>query len=210
VKRNIACFCDKAFEEEIPESVDLAAEPNVEAMILQGEFMVYACPACGKRLAPEYPCLVSGVKGGTEIFFLPENDRTAYMRGRLEYRIGNPARIAIGFPELVEKVRIFGKGLDDRVVEIMKYYLLTGSAREPDVEAAEGARENADIILRYAGEDGGSHMFHIEGLKQGEIGVARLAREIYRKIESDIERRVKEEPFRQFCEPPHVSLRRLG
>ncbi len=207
MKRSIACFCEKTFETEIPDAVDLVANPEIEALILSGEFMAVLCPACAKRLTPEYPCLVSGVKGGSDVYFIPETDRAAYMRGKLAYSIGSPARVAIGFPELVEKIRIFAEGLDDRVVEIMKFYLLTGSRSEAGGLAAD---DSADIVLRYAGEAGGSHQFHIEGLKKGEIGVARLTHEMYGKIAKDIDARVAEEPFRQFCKPPHVSLRRLG
>ena len=47
-------------------------------------------------------------------------------------------------------------------------------------------------------------------MKEGEVGVARSARAIYEKIASDVDKRVKEEPFRDFCEPPWVSLRRVA
>ena len=112
--------------------------------------------------------------------------------------------LVVGFAELAEKVLIFSKGLDDRVIEIMKYYLLTG----PAGGSAQGAER--DVTFLYRGEEGDKHLFHILGMKEGEVGVARLARAIYDKIASDVEKRVKEEPFRDFCEPPWVSLRRVG
>jgi hypothetical protein len=46
-------------------------------------------------------------------------------------------------------------------------------------------------------------------LKDGEIGIARLGEELYSRIASDIETRVKEEPFLDFCTPPWISLRRI-
>jgi hypothetical protein len=164
--------------------------------------MSVTCPACAKRLTPEYPFRLTGVRCVGEIFLVPETDRSAYARGRLGYSVGHPGRIAIGFPELMEKVVIFGRGLDDRVIEIMKYYLLTG--------AAAGGEEIADrdVVIVYRGGEAGRHLFNIMGMKEGEIGVARLAEGLYAKIAANLEQRVKEEPFRDFCAPPWVSLRK--
>jgi hypothetical protein len=138
-----------------------------------------------------------------ELFMVPETDRGAWNRGRLDYETGAPGRIVIGFPELREKVVIAGLGLDDRVVEIMKYYLLTGSA-----SAGEGEQEK-DVGILYRGREAGRHLFHIIGMKEGEIGVARLAEELYQRIASDVDARVAEDPFSDFCAPPWVSLRKI-
>jgi len=205
VTRRIACFCENSFEAEIPDSVDLAADEGVEQLIVQGGFMAVDCPACGKRLTPEFPCLISvareipGVAGGRGVFLLPEAERVACMRGKSGAGEGH-ARIAVGMPELVEKVLIFGSGRDDRIIEIMKYYLLTG--------AAGGAGEDRDVTFLYRGDEGDRMVFHIRGLAEGEIGVARLSREIYRKIETDLESRLAGEPFSLFCDPPYVSIRK--
>jgi hypothetical protein len=66
------------------------------------------------------------------------------------------------------------------------------------------------VTLRYKGEEQGRHVFHVLGLKEGEVGIARLGSDIYRKIAADVEKRVEEEPFRDFCAPPWVSVRRPG
>ena len=202
--RHIACFCENSFDAEIPESADLAADPGVQDLILGGDFMAVSCPSCGKRLTPEFPFRLTGVMKVGEIFLVPEADRAAFVRGRLEYDVGKPGRIVVGFPELAEKVLICSRGLDDRVIEIMKYYLLTGAAAGGDQE------QDRDVTLVYRGVEGDKHLFHILGIKAGEVGVARLAEQFYQKIASDVESRVREEPFRDFCEPPWVSLRKAA
>jgi hypothetical protein len=202
--RHIACFCENSFDAEIPESADLADDPGVQELILSGDFMAVSCPSCGKRLTPEFPFRLTGVMKVGELFLIPEADRAAFTRGRLDYDVGKPGRIVVGFPELAEKVLIFARGLDDRVIEIMKYYLLTGSTGGGDQE------QDKDVSLTYRGIEGDKHLFHIRGLKAGEVGVARLAEQFYQKISSDVESRVREEPFRDFCEPPWVSLRRAA
>jgi hypothetical protein len=202
--RHIACFCENSFDAQIPESADLAADSGVQDLILSGDFMAVSCPSCGKRLTPEFPFRLTGVMKVGEIFLIPEADRAAFVHGRLEYDVGKPGRVVVGFSELAEKVLICSRGLDDRVIEIMKYYLLTGAAAGGDQE------QDKDVTLAYRGVEGDKHLFHILGIKAGEVGVARLADQFYQKIASDVESRVREEPFSDFCEPPWVSLRRAA
>ncbi len=201
VSRRIACFCENSFDAQIPDSADLGQEPEVEQLIERGDFMAVSCPKCGKRLTPEFPVRLS-LADGRELFMIPEKDMNGYVRGKLEYQVGNPFRVVVGFPEMAEKLKILRAGLDDRIIEIMKYYLLTGSA--------EPADEARTLTLRYKGEEEGRHVFHVLGLKEGEVGIARLGSDIYRKIAADVEKRVEEEPFRDFCAPPWVSVRRPG
>jgi len=202
ITRHIACFCENTFDAEIPDSADLGSDPEVKAHILDGSFMSVSCPACGKTLSPEYPFRLGGVSGLGEVFLVPEALRVAYIRGRLDFDVGSPARVVVGFRELVEKVIAAGEGLDDRVIEIMKYYLLTGASNPA---GAEGDRE---VVLVYRGREAGRHLFHIMGLKDGEVGIARLGEDFYARIAADVESRVREEPFNEFCQPPWVSLRK--
>lgn len=208
VKKSITCFCENTFEAEIPQSVDLSAEPHVVSQVLSGDFMSVSCPLCGKRLTPEYPCALLGLSDGRDLYFIPELDRTAYSRRKLPYDIGKPWRVAIGYRELVEKVRVITQGLDDRIVEIMKFFLLTRSTETPSVPGS-GMQGDGEIEVEYSGQSGDTLEFHISGLRKGEIAVARLGRDLYTKIGADIEKRVKEEPFKDFCTPPYVSLRQM-
>ena len=202
VTRRIACFCETTFDAEIPATADLSQDPEVEQLILDGSFMSVSCPACGKRLSPEFPFRLTGVPVVGDIILVPETDRAAYARGRVDYTGAAPGRVAVGFPELMEKVLIFGQGLDDRVIEIMKYYLLTGSGAAGDPEAVR------DVSVYYRGVEGGKHLFNIHGMKDGEIGVARLAQGFYARIYGDIDQRIQEDPFCDFCQAPWVSMKR--
>jgi hypothetical protein len=207
-KRSIACFCENVFETDIPDAVDLSAEPSIVEEVLRGEFMTVSCPLCGKRLSPEFPCLFAGASERGDIFFVPELDRVSFLRGKLSYDPGKPWRVAIGFPELAEKLRVIGRGLDDRVIEIMKYYLLTRSADQQGMASTEDGE--GDVTALFAGEEHGNMLFHISGLRKGEIAVAKLGRDLYSKIEADIETRVTEEPFKEICGGPYVSVRLIA
>jgi len=208
-KRRIACFCEKVFEADLPTVVDLAARPEAADEVLRGEFMAVTCPACGKRLTPEFPCRFTGVPAGAlgelDIELVPEAERVAFLRGRRGRAPSKPDRVVIGVPELAEKLAIFRAGLDDRAVEMLKF-LLVSRPRQDGGSAPAAARE---VIVTFRGVEGGRLLFHIAGLREGEVAVARLERAVYDRVVADLPTRLAEEPFRAFCEPPYVSLRRV-
>lgn len=203
-KRRIACFCEKVFEADLPVVVDLAERPEAADEVLRGEFMAVTCPACGKRLTPEFPCRFTGVAAGPlgalELSLVPEADRVAYLAGRMDKEIGTADRVVIGVPELAEKLAIFRAGLDDRVVEMMKFLLVT----RPGAEAA-----GRDVVVTFNRTDGDRLVFHVAGLREGEVAVARLERSLHDRMLSEIAGRLAEEPWKDFCTPPYVSLRRV-
>jgi hypothetical protein len=64
-------------------------------------------------------------------------------------------------------------------------------------------------VVTFRGFEGEKLLFHVAGLREGEVAVARLERALYDRIEADLANRLAAEPFRDFCEPPYVSLRRV-
>jgi hypothetical protein len=171
--------------------------------------MAVSCPACGKRLTPEFPCRFTGVAAGSlgvlDIELVPEAERVAFLSGRLGRELRKPDRVVIGVPELAEKFTIFRAGLDDRAVEMLKFLLVTRPGRDGELSPATGR----EVVVSFRGEEGGRLVFHIAGLREGEVAVARLERVLYDRIVADLENRLTEESFRDFCEPPYVSLRRV-
>jgi hypothetical protein len=208
-RRRIACFCEKVFEADLPAVVDLAERPEAADEVLRGEFMAVTCPACGKRLTPEFPCRFTGVPAGTfgtlDIELVPEAERVAFLSGRLGRDLRKPDRVAIGVPELAEKLAIFRAGLDDRAVEMLKFLLVTRPGRDGEPSPVAGR----EVVVTFRAVEGGKLLFHIAGLREGEVAVARLERPLYDKVVADLGNRLAEEPFRDFCEPPYVSMRRV-
>jgi hypothetical protein len=156
-RRRVACFCEKVFEVDLPTVVDLAARPEAADEVLRGEFMAVTCPACGKRLTPEFPCRFTGVPAGP--------------LGTLD----------------------------------IKFLLVTQPGRGGGPSPAGGR----DVAVTFRGVEGEKLAFHIAGLREGEVAVARLERALYDRIMADLANRLAAEPFKDFCEPPYVSLRRV-
>ena len=82
---------------------DSDKNPEVMTAIISGDFMSATCPRCGKILKPEYPFKLFSNTQKINLYFIPELDRSPYLLGKLEYDIGTPGRVVIGYRELAEK-----------------------------------------------------------------------------------------------------------
>jgi hypothetical protein len=200
--KKITCYCEETFEADIPDEVDLDKNPGAITSIIEGTFMCATCPRCGKTLKPEYPFRLFSTSRGINLYFIPELDRSPYLLGKLEYSIGTPDRVVIGYKELVEKIRIYQENLDDMVIETIKYYLMKKAVETSD-------NEEPDIDVYFYEKKPGSFIFHIEGLKEKEIAVTEIKKDMYDKIVKDIDQKAKSEPFKDFLTPPYVSIKRI-
>ncbi len=189
-------MCENRFSAELPEAVDLAADPDVEKQILDGSFMTARCPRCGNVLRPELPFRLTHAGRGLDIYHVPSLDRDRYLAGRLEGVPDDVARVVIGFAELVEKLLIADAGLDDRVVEIVKFHLM---------RRAEQDRPGGEVSIRFVSRGEGQLSFDIHGLRQGEVGRVRVAEEKAARIGAELPANLRREPYRSFLSGPYVS-----
>lgn len=203
MKRSVVCFCESRFEAEIPDEVDLALNPEVEGQIIEGIFQTIRCPDCGKTLKPEFPVHLVDRKGDFDLFFIPELDRGAFFRKALDYSLPEVRRVAIGYEELVEKLLIKRCGLDDRVVEVIKYYLLDKALRE------SGEQEDREIRIGFQAQEEAALVFHARGLKEQEVAVLKVPLPMAERIRQSLEERCRREPLSRILEGPYVSVNKL-
>ncbi len=191
----IICNCEKSFEAEVPDVIDLAHDPGVIEEILTGTFLIFTCPHCGNAIKPEFPLNIVDSTTGVDIFLIPEIDRNRFLLGL--YGNDDHDRVVVGFAELVEKLQITKASLDDKAVELLKYYLLVkaGSGANPRIFFAKIENENL--------------VFDIFGLKTDEIGIARIPRALYESACQDLASKVNEEPYKMILEPPYVSVTKI-
>lgn len=197
-KRKIPCFCDNEIEVEFPETVDLEKNPEKEQEILDGSFMSFRCNSCGKTLKPEFEVRIVDASRKLEICLLPELERGAFARGKAKYTITDTTngRVVIGYPELVEKIKLRNDGLDDRVIEVLKFYLLEKMEAEDTVRAY------------YFAKTIDSLEFHIYGAREDQVGISKVPLRIYEKIAVEIDEKRSQDPFRSILEPPYVSVQK--
>jgi len=199
--KEIECYCGERVETDFPETVDLDVNPGAAEEILEGTFMSLECPHCGTLLKPELPVRVHAPSSGFDVFLVPELDRNAFHRGALDYGVGDPARVAIGYQELVEKLRIWRSGLDDAAVEVVKYYLLSRALEN---------EEQRDVRILFVGrETDGRLRFQIEGLRDREVALSRVPEATYNRAKERLHEIAGEEPFREILKRPYVSVNRI-
>ena len=49
-QKEITCYCEHKISVEVPESVNLAANPGISVEILEGTFLSFTCDKCGKNM----------------------------------------------------------------------------------------------------------------------------------------------------------------
>jgi hypothetical protein len=197
--RKITCYCENIFEKEIADSFDLDKNPELLKEIMNGNFLSIKCPECGTVLKPEFPIQIIKKTDNINIFFIPELDRNNYFLKKLDYSVPDSDRVTIGYKELVEKVSIFTSGMDDQIIEFLKYQILGKFINSEDY--------NEEIQIYFKEVKDNILFFYIENLKPDEIGVFKLPQNIYNK--ADITSKINTEPYNIFLTPPYVSVNRI-
>lgn len=196
--RSVTCPCEAVFEADLPETVDLDARPRAMDEILEGTFLTARCPECGTVVKPDLPVRVLSSTRSLDIQVVPEMERYAFYRGAVPLPSG--AEAVIGYRELVERMRAVRDGVSPRALEILKYLLLARAQQDaPDT----------DIVIEYAGRDGGSFLFDVWGLKEDEAGVVRVPATLYDRTLEDLSRKSAEEPFSRIFRGSYRSVRIL-
>lgn len=197
--RKVTCMCESTFEADLPDEIDLDEEAGTIQDILDGKFFALTCPSCGSLLKPELAVRLYSRKLGLDLDVIPEIERLSLYLGK---RPVAAKEVLVGYAELYERARLIADGLDAEAVEILKYFLL----RKADEKAPEGAA----IKVSYAGlgEDG-RLLFHVEGIRAGEVAVLPLPRSSYEKVAADKAKTMKEEPFDSIFKGPYRSARAL-
>jgi hypothetical protein len=196
--RNVTCRCEKSFDADLPEEIDLDAEPGTIDRILSGDFFAVSCPECGARLKPELRVRILSKKRALDLTVLPELERVRLYRGAAGLPKGGQA--LVGYEELYERARILADGLDADAIEILKFWM--------EAKAAEQAPE-ADISAAYAGKKDGKLVFHVAGLREGELAVLPVDESTYKKTLADKGRTMREAPFDKVFAGPYRSIRAL-
>jgi hypothetical protein len=197
--RQVTCMCETSFDAELPEEVDLDAQAEVLDQILKGDFLAVTCPNCGSRLKPELRVRIVSKKRRLDLVCLPEIERMSVYLGSASVPAG--AEVIVGYAELFERARILSDGLDAEAIEIVKYLV---------AEKAEDEAPDAEISIAYAGKKEGKLLFHVSGLKEGELAILPLAPSIYDKTLADKAKTKAEPPFDRVFTGPYRSIKILA
>jgi len=194
MKRKIPCLCDRVFEVEVPEEINLDTDSVYLDEIKSGRFFNFPCPACGKNHKPEFPLSVLWPSKKLRFEVLPEQERGGFYRRKktAEQKNSEPAETIIGYPEMAERLSVINDGFEPAPVEAIKYFLLL---------KAEEQYPDEEVEIWYFGfskDSPGSEdflEFHIHGIKENEVAVMKVPFSLYEKNLNDYKSDPKKEIF---------------
>jgi hypothetical protein len=197
MKKNIKCPCTNNFSVEIDEEIDLDQNPNSLEEILNGTFMSFKCPACGKKHKPEYKIMVLWKSKKLKLEVLPELDRGEFYRRKKE---AQDIETIIGFPEMSDRLAVIKDDLEPLIIETLKSYLLA---------KAEENYPGKDINAWYHGKGPAGIEFHLDGIRADEVAVMRVPYEIYERTGDDYKKHPKNELFSSLRVSSYLSVQNI-
>jgi hypothetical protein len=205
MKQKITCPCGNGFSVDYEEEIDLDKRPEYVDEIMNGSFMNYLCPSCGKKHKPEFPIFVLWPAKNIRLEVFPELDRGEFYRRKKtpkEYagKSGPPTETVIGYPEMADRIAVIRDGLEPLVIEALKYYMLLKADEEfPDQE----------IDIWYDGKGPDTIEFHIHGLRADEVAVSRVPLGVYEKTLGDYKKKPKGELFSSLRTRSYLSIQNM-
>lgn len=120
--------CHQAFDATVDRTIDAETDSDLLRLILEGTYGQTTCPHCLTKLYADTPLTVTDREHGTTLEFTATTDpivvqRTAeHLMATIAERSANQQyRLVMHFDDLREKLIMLKSGLDDRVVEVMKF-----------------------------------------------------------------------------------------
>lgn len=118
--------CGQAGTRDSQKRVCVSKHPELKEDILSGSFFEWKCPGCGKRFFFDDVFLYNDDERKFMVYYVPGFDKGALeiptvIKTDSDYDTEHSVlRVAAGFIDFVEKIRILEEGLDDRAVEAIK------------------------------------------------------------------------------------------
>jgi hypothetical protein len=119
------------------DSINAGRMPKAREQILAGEFHRFTCANCGRRMTVEKEFSYADFTRNTFIKVKPRQDRhlwressvalqreTRRLPGDLSQPQSRSVRVVFGLGELREKLIAEDAGVDDRLIELLKIFLL--------------------------------------------------------------------------------------
>ena len=194
-----SCNADSDFL--IWESINTMLDPEMKSAVRDRSAFLFTCPKCGTKTYVDYGFLYHQMEDHIMIHYAnsDENAREIYdlvtgknMPDMMKDMISDDylTRIVRSQNQLREKLAIFDSGLDDRIIEIFKIFLLA--------RYQEDHPESSGKIELFYFFDDGKHMIQVMDGDE-PAGVAELPLDFYEELKSEFAPRLpdirKDEPF---------------
>lgn len=135
---NIKCpTCGHRTDLELWDRIDTDQNPEMKIKVRSGEIFSFVCPECGFETEIQYASLYHDPERRIMIYYVPTDPTgtIAAMKGEFVDEDGNTINLCEGLEgnyikrvvgqinHMKEKLYIIDKGLDDRIIELMKLFI---------------------------------------------------------------------------------------
>ena len=131
---NVKCpKCQAVSEMTIWEFIDTSNDPQMKAQVRNGDAFRFHCKSCGNAPLIFYPTIYHQVNEKYLISYVPGDPSSAetYMKdinkdneSGYDFDNGYTKRVVSDMNQLREKLVILDEGLDDRIIELMKLFII--------------------------------------------------------------------------------------
>jgi len=192
--QQIACLkCKKKSDFEFYGSINTMLDPTLKQRVKNFDIFKFICPHCGSEQFVNYSFLYHQMEDKLMIFYCQDEEEVAKVRslyaddfdtalnaqGESETidTTGYRRRIVIGADNLVEKIRIFDAGLDDRLVEI--YKVLLYGQMQTELAAMPGGDAVDDVFVDEQLDGSLNFVFVADGRA---VGAVAFSQDVYEVI----------------------------
>lgn len=192
--QQIACLkCKKKSDFEFYGSINTMLDPTLKQRVKNFDIFKFICPHCGSEQFVNYSFLYHQMEDKLMIFYCQDEEEVAKVRslyaddfdtalnaqGESETidTTGYRRRIVIGADNLVEKIRIFDAGLDDRLVEI--YKVLLYGQMQAELAEMPGGDAVDDVFVDEQLDGSLNFVFVADGRA---VGAVAFSQEVYEII----------------------------
>ena len=134
--------CGTAFDVQRHDLVNVKENPELKASVLNGDIFLQECPRCGRR----------HLVGGPLVYLDPDEGVLVMLSDKpltLADTGGYTARLVSRAGDLVEKVKIFDAGLDDRAIEMCKYVTKQEAGKPMDLKFLRLDGADNELVFTY-------------------------------------------------------------
>ena len=145
--------CGASNTVDIHPLINVSTDPELKAKVMDGSLFVWECSSCGRMNLARYTTLYHDPEQKMLILLSdgnPDNEQALVKAfsdaGETD---GYTARLVSETGALIEKVKIFEAGLDDRVMEMCKYVTCMEMGSEQALKFFRLDGADGDITLTY-------------------------------------------------------------
>ena len=184
--------CGRTTEIEVRESINVALDPELKARVKDGSLFVWECPYCGRRNLALYQTLYHDPSAKLMVWLLPgEALPPQQVADAVKELPGYTLRLVREVGELVEKVNIHDAGLEDTILEMVKWVTRRElAAKNP--EAAEAA-------LKFVRLEGADHEMVFAFPLNGQMQLINVGFNVYEDARGILSRNPSVRPAEGFA-----------